>query len=144
MTHSEAPLLDLNNRLFDRSSGVESSEPKAATRSHTMEFRLGGRALINARKIPGVSDTGPKEGRVPFSHVCTPRDATSISLHDPLPLLPRLLRPRDLSLAPQSEHPADAPVQDFRGPPVGGSTSRRVTCASRDVTGMCREIPPPP
>lgn len=75
--------------------------------------------LINARKIPGVSDTGPKEGRVPFSHVCTPRvrNSTSFSLGiSPILLLLLLLLLWPVISSPiRSAHsPADA--RDYSWP----------------------------
>lgn len=104
--------------------------------------------LINARKIPGVSDTGPKEGRVPFSHVCTPRvrNSTSFSLQGSplfsfffffssfgpwfLPLFDQLTAPQMLEI-----------IRGLSLSPPWRSTSRRMTCASRDVTSMCHENP---
>lgn len=141
----KGPLAALNNRSFDRYPGAEFEAPEAATRSHTKEFRLEGLALINARKIPGVSDTEAKEGRVPFSHVCTPRDSTSTSLHDPLPL-PRLLRPViSASLTPRSL--ADAPFK-ISWPPSrrsrrgGPNVTPHDVCIAWRHTTMCPEIPP--
>lgn len=104
--------------------------------------------LINARKIPGVSDTGPKEGRVPFSHVCTPRvrNSTSFSLQgSPLFLLLLLLL---LLLWPVISSPIRSARRCSRlfvaspsPSPPWRSTSRRMTCASHDVTSMCHENP---
>lgn len=76
--------------------------------------------VINARKIPGVSDTGPKEGRVPFSHVCTPRvrNSTSFSLQGSplflLLLLLLLLWPVISSPIRSAHSPADA--RDYSWP----------------------------
>lgn len=77
--------------LIERSCTIEGS--RSQTREVT-RWNLKIKAfLINARKIPGVKDTGLKKGRVPFSHVspllcaaCIPHSSYTISF--PSLLLP--------------------------------------------------------
>lgn len=139
--HFEHSLAVRDNRLFDRSSRI-------ATRCHTKESCVEGRALINARKIPGVSDTGRKKGtRAVFPRVHPSRVRPAqfhFILLAPSPLLLLLFGYFSFEAVISSpsihghtthHHPAD--VLEISWPPFGRSTSRRMTCASRDVTSMC-------
>lgn len=98
--------------------------------------------LINARKIPGVSDTGPKEGRVPFSHVCTPRvrvprNSTSFSLaQSPLPPPLLLLLLRAVISPLDSQAAGTLQMLEISGPREDRRHTPHDVC-TRDVTSMC-------